>query len=172
MAAFCLENLPWKMYNYDSEIHLEAPASYANFFEEKSGEVILNLPSSLFSGFHPDFPAKCEGEEHKITEYEFRRDYWYVTWQLHHKNHILNGQASYIPQSRIKNQWLINNIAKNDNLEKLITQNGLTYIVYHKKLLVDCEDKGDLPFLMNSNICTSVFEDENIVIFSTNETML
>lgn len=166
MAFILAENIPASLDHYQSEQLMKAPTGYLEFLNKQPLSTIANYPSSFFSGFHPNIPAKCSDTNLNFAEYEVTRDYRYMYWQTKHKHNIINGFSGFIPYSRIQNQAYMEFIERENNLHNLVQNNGLDYLIYHKQLLLNCEQKdGVLTWLKSSNQLEITLENDAICIF-------
>lgn len=163
-----LENIPIPFTKYNSIQYMEPPTAYYPTLAQNRHLQILNLPSSFFSWLHPDFKKHCQGAED--VHFEVIREHLYMYWQVYHKQHIINGFAGFIPESRIDNQLLINDLQLNDHLTDLINKNNLDYIFYHKWLENSCTPGSDLDYLKASPLLKIKSEDDQLVVFEVTPT--
>ncbi len=159
LAAITLhffENTPFPLRAYPFEPFGKIPPVYKEFFEDKSRQVIIDLPSTDIAivPFQDD------------DLFGFNRDVIYMNWQLEHKQHILNGVNSYIPTFRALFEKLVDETfyeGRTETFEQL-RKYGVTHIVFHKNLVLE-KDIGlenrvkAMPFL------ELVRHDDNTLIY-------
>ena len=61
-------------------------------------------------------------------------------------------------------EWIIG-MSKLTTFQRLIKDNNLDYIIFHKELLLPHEDLSDLDLLRKSPLVKKVWEDERVSIF-------
>ena len=158
LVLFFIENVPYTFQKYNSVELTKHEVDYS-FMEEDA--VLLNLPSVIMVGFYFDY--LCNPTE----DYEFPqvREYLYMYYQTRHKRNILNSVCSFYPKSIMENQRLIQKIQEDDNLEQLISLNGIDYIVFHKEFTNGCSFDELLQFLSNYPRLEKTKESEEVVIY-------
>lgn len=137
LAALCLhfvENTPFPLRACPYEPFGVIPSEYKEFFKDKTKEVIIDLPSTDI--------AIVPFEDKDL--FPFNRELVYMNWQLAHRQHIVNGIGSYVPDFRVLLfERLIDKIFYEGHpkafaeLEKF----GVTYVVFHKNLVL-IKDRG------------------------------
>lgn len=149
---FFLENVPQKFTHNHYASHLSLPSSLDDYLKNKtSNDVILTLPSSLFSGksFRNDGMSEHSREE------------LFLYWQTIHKKNTVNGIASYMSYYR---KEVDDNIHQYD-WKNLIEKFHVQSFIYLKDYLVDPQETHILEKLLTAQELTKVYEDTSIVIF-------
>lgn len=155
ILAFTIENVPVPFPVPDSgRPRLNTPDIYGSI--PKSNATLAILPSSLFTdrGYYDGMS-------------EFSREYHYQFWQIEHGHDILNGSSSYFPMTRIRNNHLMMNLDEEINLDHLINENGVEFIVYHGKLAFDSKESQLLETLLQSQRLEIINQIGNDYLFST-----
>lgn len=151
-----VENTPLPFQINPIQPNLNSPPIYTSPHLDKN-KVIAILPSSLFTQ-----TGYVEGYS------EFSREYHYLYWQVNHKISIINGSASYFPQTRLDNNELLKNISSSHHLDSLITNNGVDYIIFHEFFALFPWEKDQLAFLLNHSAIEFVEENDRSWLFKTN----
>ncbi|MEZ5002391.1 MAG: glycosyltransferase family 39 protein [Chitinophagales bacterium] len=156
LFAFWIENFGLFVKSYDHRNVVQLPSEYAYFDSLKHVVNIAELPSSLFteSGYTND----------GISEFnrEFRYQYWQAKY--HHQN-IINGAASYFPNSRMKNNTVINSIQNEADLKNFIDVNQLDYVIYHHNLVILEKESKVVPLLDEATGVGKVVHTDEISIY-------
>lgn len=158
------ENVPLKLRTYNSAELMQLSRELPDF---DNGAVLLNLPSSFYSGHIPGFRYPCE--ESKVNyEFEFLREYQYVYQQTVHEANTVNGFPGFIPHTRMRNQRWIQDVGSQGYLDSLIHYNKLDYLVWHKAMENGCDYSGLMDFFSNSPLLTLETELPNHLIYRCN----
>ncbi len=157
-----IENTPYSFEKYESKPLMDLAFRIPDF---ENHSVILNLPSSLYSDHYPLFQRECR--ERKDYEFEAVREHIYMYEQTLHRANTINGLTGFIPQSRIKNQLLIDRVTNGDmtGLNQLIRNNGLTHVIWQKKLTNGCNYTIALDLLNKSPNLKMVTDNEDITVY-------
>lgn len=166
---FGLENIPFGFSKYGSEQYLKSDLFQLPKINGKETNVLLNLPSRFYSGAHPDFPSNCQNAED--WDFEVTREYLYMWGQTRHWQHTINGFTGFIPETRIQNQLLINQLNQAGKLKALIGNNKLDLIIYHKWLENSCDSPDVLKTLKESPLLEKVEESESRAVFLVGKTI-
>ena len=140
VSLFVLENVPFPFLKYDSKIWMVPPGGYLKYLESIENQVIIELPSSLFS----------EGKSDQIGLNENAREHIYCYYQTMHKHDVLNGSGGFYPKERLDNIRWCKNLQAPGALDSLIAQNQLGHIIYHKYIYLHGDNVSDLDFLRNN----------------------
>lgn len=164
VAFFCLENIPYEFQKYPSKILLEQAGDmiYPNGKELKN---VMHLPSSIAVINYPGFKQECAHSEIKDYEFCITRDYIYMWLQAKSRQNIINGFTGFLPHQRVANQFWIQDILVNGNLDRLIDSNGLTNIVFHKKFRNGCDYTDVVSMLKGSPRLNLISETDKIIGF-------
>ena len=155
VSFYLIENIPTSFHKYDSAAFLTPSQGFLTFFDaiDDNQTVIVNFPSSIFENRSND----------QISE--FGREYIYAYWQTKHKKNTVNGSSGFFPQSKLRNNELMLNITSGNNLEQLIELNGVDYVAFHNKMVLDSTELAQLTFFSDSQFLNQLFENQELVIF-------
>ncbi len=155
ILLFLIENIELTPGIYNHQSVIDVPECYESLKGNDKIDVIAELPSSLFT---PNY-----GYINDLSE--FSREYMYLYWQSKHHEHILNGSASYFPYSRMENNTRLIHLTSEDVLMDLIQSNNLEWIVFHKDLVLNENEKKIMDFLYTSSLLNIEFDDDRTVLF-------
>lgn len=159
LMVLLAENIEPRQYTVDQKYITNLPAGYDIITKKKNEQPVqvAEFPSSLFTHMYIK-------KEHN----EYRREFIYMYRQTFHHQNIINGSASYFPKARVENNNLMIRISENNNLHQLIQKNQLSYLTFHKNLVYHPSEWEILSFFEQSNLLNKQYEDDTMVIFSTN----
>jgi len=112
LLVILAENISWPLNRYEIIPYPEIPDGYAEFFEDKTEALILDLPS-LSAGW----PGYID-------------EVYYLLWQTRHKRNILGGVFGYYPPSRVEVQQHAD-LLPSDAAFAYFRQLGVTHFVWH-----------------------------------------
>ncbi len=161
---FGLENIPYSFQKYPSA---ELMNNAGDIEYKQSGRLqnIMHLPSNISVAHHPDFRAECA--DSTMSDYEFGiiRDYLYMWLVAKNHQNTINGMTGFLPKQRVSNQILIQDITVPGNLAKLINNNKLSYVLFHKKFTNGCDYTNVTSLLRSSPYLRLVSDNDNVMAF-------
>ena len=154
ILLFSIENIPMPFRKYDSWKFIEPNPDYISVLKNK-GKVLVELPSGIFLG-KKQFTGSLD---------EINREHIYAFWQTFHKLNIPNGSSGFFPSSRLKTNSQMINLSKDDNLRKLIFENEVDFIAWHKNMLLDFETEENYSFLKSQLFLEIILNNNELTVF-------
>lgn len=118
-----LENVPFPMAKYPLKKYVQIPTGYAKFFKNKKNSIVLDLPTSLWSGNTSDLV------------FDYSREVIYMIWQTYHKQNSVVGVNGYYPQQRVDLQEKVLKLPAESSFKYLKNLN-VEYVAFHKQMIM------------------------------------
>jgi len=143
------ENIPMPFKHYDQREILQPDREWMDLVRsDEEYNNIVHLPSAIF-----DFRSD-------------QREYAYMYWQSFHRQNVVNGMTAFIAPERMENNQLMKEWNQGDNLKKLIEQNGLDFILFHKDMVSEQEASLAIQQLNQHSEIKLLSDNERTTVFS------
>jgi hypothetical protein len=152
-AAVLVENVPLPLAGFAGRGLAEPEPLVRDFFADRRGEVLLDLPSSIGGALYKD------GSD----LFEWNRELIYMNRQTYLRQHTVNGVHGYFPRSRLEAQRSIDRLPEPEALQEL-RDLGVRYLVYHRSLELPWE-RGLHERLERSPFLTTAASSPQVTIF-------
>lgn len=154
--VFYFENIPHRFVHNEYEKQLTMPTFPKVYLDNlPNDEVILTLPSSLFTGkkFRKDGLSEHSREE------------LYLLWQTQHKKNTVNGIGSYMSFHRKD----VDSLIHANKWDALYLNYQISKIVYFKDYVIDNTDINQLENLKKSTLFKEIKSTDKIIIFEAKQ---
>jgi len=121
--AVLAENVPVPLKSFAGRRLATPEPLVREFFAERRGDVLLDLPSQPGGALYRD--------SHDL--FEWNRELIYMNRQTYHRQSIVNGVHGFFPRSRLRAQELVNLLPAPQAFAGLRAI-GVDFIVYHRSL--------------------------------------
>ena len=156
LALHLAENVPFPLRVYQTHGLEEIPTAYAEFFRGRSGEVVVDLPSTLGITLH-------DLERDELDLWGYNRQTIYMLWQAQHRQNIVGGVHGFTPPMRKQIADRVEQLPAKPALTYL-RSGGVRYLVFHRPLVFRGEEELEGK-LDASPLLHKVLEGDELLIY-------
>ncbi len=153
-AVYIIENAPLSPPKYDASAYVYPDEQYLSILSSANDEVVLDLPSTIFS--MGNWPKGLN---------EYSREYIYTYWQTMHRQHSINGCNGFLPRTRLTTNQLICLIVDEHTLPRLQKEYHVGIVSFHKNMVLPNDDPRLEDYLQTSGVLTKLAETPTTTIY-------
>lgn len=162
-----IENIPASLKIYSSRELIDYAHEVKNLDFINSKDVVLNLPTYIYSSLYPEFYTKIsdlpDSDIEAVIEHQYMLHQAWGNWNT------INGIPGFLPKSRIKNQEDVLKIENPIIRNELLNRNNISFIILHKKFVYMLKGgKSLLDYEVILNEYDKVFDNGEMTVYKTN----